>query len=267
MIDDAPMTTRGDSYTGPGGDGHGPALSVQNPVTMTTRPQVVSRDASGRSLSPSVAAKFEYLTTIDSRVMSKRDRSTKRVYEAVHDLALRLRLPEEVEDRAFLVARKTVEARILKGWEFPLLVGGAVFFALVERDGYAVLADLAPAIRATHPDEVESNLWTALKRMQVVMGIRLKRVTSLDIAQDIAQRLGLPAAALPLVKNSLAHMRATGNPKIDASAAVYEASVEVGAGLSQRRIADACDTTDVSMRKRLDAEPSNSPAVIEEATR
>src|SRR5207249_7853101 len=55
MIDDAPMTTRGDSYTGPGGDGHGPALSVQNPVTMTTRPQVVSRDASGRSLSPSVA--------------------------------------------------------------------------------------------------------------------------------------------------------------------------------------------------------------------
>src|SRR5207249_10269843 len=48
MIDSTPTTTRDDAYTGPGGDGHGPALSVQNPVTMTTRPQFVTRDASGR---------------------------------------------------------------------------------------------------------------------------------------------------------------------------------------------------------------------------
>src|SRR5207247_985895 len=141
----------------------------QNPVTMTTRPQITSRDASGRALSPSVAAKFEYLTTIDSRVVSKRDRSSKRLSEAVRNLALRLQLPASVEDRAFRVAWKAVESRALRGWEFSLVAGSAVFFALFERDGYVVPTALVAAIDATHPSEREKNLRRGFKEMEGVM--------------------------------------------------------------------------------------------------
>jgi len=263
MIDSTPTTTRDDAYTGPGGDGHGPALSVQNPVTMTTRPQFVTRDASGRALPPGVAAKYEYLTTIDSRVMSKRDRSGKRLFEAVHDLALRLQLPSNLEDRAFRVAQRTVAARALRGWEFSLVAGGAVYFAMFERDGYVVPTALVSTITATHMGEVEKNLRRACKEMEKVMEVRLHRASALEVAREIATRLGLPPAILAMLKNKEAVVILSENPVIDAGAIIYEAARELGLKTSQREIAEACGTVDVSIRKRLRPEPSNTDGVME----
>lgn len=264
MIDASPVTQRGDSYSGPGGDGHGPALSVQNSITMTTRPKSVGRDAGGRPLPPGVAAKFEYLTTIDARVVSKRDRSSKRLFEAVHDLALRLQLPQDLKERAFNVATRTVKARALRGWEFSLISGGAIYFSLMERNGYVVPTSLVAAIRATHMSEREKNVRVAFKEMERVMGVRLPRASSLRIARDIATQLGLPPSVLGMLKHSQASVVASANSLIDAAAIIYVAAQELGLDVPQRMIADACGTTDVSLRARLSSEGSNTPVAIGE---
>jgi transcription initiation factor TFIIIB Brf1 subunit/transcription initiation factor TFIIB len=238
-VDTSPITRRGDEYLGPGGDGHGPALSVQNTITMTTTPTNLGR-----------------LRTVDARAVGKRDRSAKRLYVAVHDLALRLALPPEMEDRTYRVASRTVEAKALRGWEFSLVAGGAVYYAIMERDGYVVPDGIVDATTATHMDRREDNIRAAFKEMEHVMGGRLPRADARAIGCKIALRLGLTPEVFEVIKRTA--VKPTANPAIDAGAILYDACRRLGLDVPQRRFADALGTTDVSIRKRL-GKASNTP--------
>ena len=95
------------------------------------------------------------------------------------------------------------------------------------------------------------------------MEVRLRRASALELAREIATRLGLPPAILAMLKNKEAVVILSENPVIDAGAIIYEAARELGLKTSQREIAEACGTVDVSIRKRLRPEPSNTDGAME----
>jgi transcription initiation factor TFIIIB Brf1 subunit/transcription initiation factor TFIIB len=218
---------------------------------MTTTPSQIARDGSGRLLNNTTAQRMQYLTTIDSRVMSKRDRSEKRLFNAVHDLALRAGVASDFEERVFHIARKAVDARVFPGWEFSMVAAGALYYVILERDGYARPADVLRLVRSVRRERPESNLLAAYRRIVRVLGVAPRRASALDIALDVAERLRLPRKVIGPVRQVAAAMPDSGRPRIDAAAILYSACEAVGVKASQREIAEATGTTDVSLRSRL----------------
>ena len=263
IIDATPTTQRDDQYLGVGGDGHGPGLVAPTPQAMTTRPTAVTRDASGRALDQATAQRQKYLTKVDSRVVSNKDRSARRLQIAVRDLAARLKVSPEIEGRAFLVARKAISARMFRGWEFGLVAGGAVYFALLEASGSVDEKALLPHVRASHEKKRRSNVFAVYKGIKRLLGAQPEITSAADLARKIAVRLGLSGEVLRLIKQNVALIPPTAIPRIDAAAVVYLSCVQGGVKISQRRVAEACGTNDVSLRQRLQStKPSNTPTAM-----
>jgi transcription initiation factor TFIIIB Brf1 subunit/transcription initiation factor TFIIB len=250
-IDASPITQRNDTYLGPGGDGHGPALSTPTPNAMTTRPMILTRDASGRSLNQETVKRMEYLTKVDKRIVSNKERSEKRLYLAVNELSVRLGAPKEIEERAFAVACKAIAAKMFRGWEFGLIAGGALYFATFEARGAVDRRSFMSQVLAAHENTKESNVLAAFKEIKRMLSVRPEAATAEKIALEVAARLEFTDAMVRVIKQNLARFPATAIPHIDASVVIYRTSEAFKAKISQRRIAEACGTTDVSLRARL----------------
>lgn len=251
LIDYSPVTQKDDEYLGPGGDGRGPGLSVPNAMSMTTRPYDTTKDASGRSLRPEVAQRMKYLTTVDSRVVSNKDRSTKRLQDAVRDVSVRLNATDEVSSRAFTVAQRAVASREFRGWEFSLIAGGAMYLALNETKGHVNLNEFLPAVSSVRPATLKRNVQKAYKAMKRIVGSQAARSSASDIAGELVLRLNLNEDVLRTARKSLAAMNESAVPRIDAGAAVYHACTVHHVELSQKQVAEAAGTSDVSLRSRL----------------
>lgn len=265
IIDTSPVTQHGDVYLGPGGAGHGPALSVPTPAAMTTRPSMVSRDASGRALKPEAAQRMEYLTKVDARIVSNKERSARRLQVAVRDLANRLHAPPELEDRTYSVARKALDAKLFRGWDFGLVAGAAMHFALLESKGHVDLKAFLPQVRVSHEATKLSNLRGAVREIKRLFGVQPEMSTPLEIASEVALAFGLNGEVKRLLVANAARLAPSPIPRIDAAALLYVSAQQAGLGLTQKEIAAACGTNDVSLRDRLDRlnEPSNTPAEID----
>ena len=250
-IDSSPITERDDAYLGPGGDGHGPALSSPTPSSMATRPNIVTRDASGRPLDQETVQRMEYLTKVDKRIVSNKERSEKRLHLAVRELSVRLQASAEIEERAFAIARKAIAAKKFRGWEFGLVAGGALYFALFESRGAVDRKLFMTQVRVAHDNTKESNVLAAFKEIKRLLGVRPEAASTEKIALEAATRLELNGEIVRLIKQNLARFPATAVPRIDAAAIIYISGTQGGARISQRRIAAECGTTDVSLRARL----------------
>jgi len=251
IIDSSPITERDDAYLGPGGDGHGPALNNPTPSSMATRPSIVTRDASGRSLDQETVQRMEYLTKIDKRIVSNKERSERRLHTAVRELSVRLQASVEIEERAFAVARKTIAAKRFRGWEFGLVAGGAVYFATFEKHGAVDRKAFMAQVHAAHGNTKESNVLAAHKEIKRMLGVRPEAASMEKIALEAAGRLELNGEIVRLIKQNLARFPPSAVPRIDAAAIIYVSGTQGGARISQRRIAAECGTTDVSLRARL----------------
>jgi transcription initiation factor TFIIIB Brf1 subunit/transcription initiation factor TFIIB len=251
IIDSTPVTQRDDAYLGPGGDGRGPALAFQSPSAMTTRPTITTRDAAGRPLGQDAAARMQYLTKVDARIVSNKDRSAKRLQSAVRELTNRLGASSQLEERAFAVARRAVASGEFRGVEFGLVAGGSMYFALFEANGSVDRRAFMPQVRASHENRRESNVLGVFKAIKRILGTVPEGATTEKIALEAAERLGLSGEVVRLIRQNLTLFPRSAIPRIDAASVIYISGVQGGAKLSQRRVAAECGTNDVSLRSRL----------------
>jgi len=226
----------------------GCGIVVQERIIDTSPDLSVSSDSVRTTAVTS--PRMEYLKKVDSRIISNKERSERRLKSAVHDLARRAGASTDVEKRALTVAYKVVVSGKFRGWPFGIVAGGATYFAMMEANGIVERTFLT-AVQSSSESTRESNVLAVYKSIKKMTGVLLVSAPAEDIARLVVQRLGLSDEVLRLVKQTLKVMPKSAIPRIDAAAGLYRACTIAGVKLSQRRIAQECGTNDVSLRGRL----------------
>ena len=231
-------------------DGYGPPAGPNTGTSLITYISDSNRDARGAALPEAVRNRFSHLSTLNVRVLGRRDRSSKRLNRAVSDLCLRLSVPSEVQRRAFYVAKTAREQGIVRGTEFSVLSAAALLLAVREARIWLDSRDVVAVagISRSRPQKQVDRAYTRLKR---ALGIRIAPMTPESMLPAAATRLGLSPIEVRLVEQELRRIERHKTARVDLATALLIVARRCGWTLTMATIAGACGTSDVSVRNRI----------------
>ena len=209
-------------------------------------------DARGGVINEVTREKMRNLTWLDNHSTRSKDRSIRRLHNMVVDVGLKLGLPQPLRDRAFYLVKRGYESGVLRNQEFALLVG-ACFMLAAKESRY----NLPPKLLLSRLVIARQNPLRQLNRAYRVV----KRGLHVDVAM-VSPSMLLPSVSVKIhldremcvaTDHLLEQMRG-GNyhrPEVELGAAIYLAALRLGRKIPQVAIAEACGTTDVSIRSFL----------------
>ena len=231
-------------------DGYGPPAGPNTGTSLITYISDSNRDARGAALPEAVRNRFSHLSTLNVRVLGRRDRSAKRLNRAVSDLCLRLSVPSEVQRRAFYIAKIAREQDVVRGTEFSVLSAAALLLAAREAKMWLDSRDIVAVagISRSRPQKQVDRAYTRLKR---ALGIRIAPVTPESMLPAAATRLGLSPIEVRLVERELQRIERRKTARVDLATALLIVARRVGWPLTMAILSSACGTSDVSIRNRI----------------
>ena len=229
-----------------------PETAHLNSGIQATRIMNERYDARGGVINEATRDKMRNLTWLDNHSTCSKDRSIRRLHNMVVDVGLKLGLPQPLRDRAFYLVKKGYECGVLRNQEFALLVG-ACFMLAAKESKY----NLPPKLLISRLVIARQNPLRQLNRAYRVV----KRGLHVDVAMVSPSTL-LPTVSVKLkldramctATDHLLEQMAGGNyhrPEVELGAAIYLADHGLGRKIPQVAIAEACGTTDVSIRSFL----------------
>ena len=232
-------------------DGRGPPIHDNNTFSMTTH-FGGAVDGTGKLLDGQTQHRMRYLSLIDSRGLKQKERATRHLRALVYAACSRLQVASMVRDRALEFAKKTYDAGLLRGQEFTVLVAASILLAAREKNVYLAQKDLLASVNIVRKQPMKQvrRVYAIVRRANGVVDASVAPDTVLALA---VERLRVRGDILREARRLLALMsEQTGHPaRVRAAAALYMAAKRCGFHLAQEEVARVCDTTDVSLRKRL----------------
>jgi len=212
----------------------------------------VTRDAFGRPLSPEVRRQMWRLKrwNVRSKMHASHDRNLMQAMNELELLSEKLHIPPHVKETAALIYRKALNEDLVRGRSIPAIVAASLHAACRITKTPKTLREIVEATTRSEK-EVSRCYRIILRSLKMKMPID----SPLDYVLKIAEKAGVSGEvqglAVKILREAKVNRAVAGkDPTGLAAAAVYLASEFKGEKITQKKIAEAAEVTEVTIRKR-----------------
>lgn len=212
----------------------------------------VDRDAFGRPLSPNVKREMWRLRRWQTRskVHASQDRNLMMAMGELRRLSEKLHIPSSVQEMAAVIYRKALGRGLVKGRTIPAIVAGSLYAACRFTKTPRTLKELAET-SLREEKEISRAYRLIVEDLQMEMPID----DPMDYATKIAEKAGVSSdvegLAIKIIRDAKNNHATMGkDPSGLAAAALYIASRLKKEKMTQKRLAKAAGSTEVTVRNR-----------------
>lgn len=211
-----------------------------------------NRDATGKSLSPSMKSTIGRLRIWDSRSQSHKssDRNFRLAFGELGKLKDKLGISAATMEKAAYIYRKAVDKDLVRGRSINALLGASLYAACRDAETPRTLKDIEVASNVKRK-ELSKCYRTIVERLDLKMPV----LNSVQCIARIANNLGLQEKTKRYAVSILREYEKKGegagkSPMGLAATALYLAGVKLGEQFTQREVAQAANVTEVTIRNR-----------------
>ena len=212
----------------------------------------LNKDASGKPLSASMKSSLNQLRKLNSRssVNPSVDRNLRQALSELLKMKEKLSLSDAVSEKAAYIYRKALERKLVRGRSIYALIASSLYAACRESGTPRTLKEVSSAINITKKD-LSACYRLILKELDLKMPV----VDSVSCIAKIASIANLSEKtkryAIKFLKKAEQEQILAGkDPMGMAGSALYLASIVTDEHITQKDIAMAAGTTEVTIRNR-----------------
>lgn len=212
----------------------------------------VDRDAFGRPLSPEVKREMWRLRRwqIRSKFHASQDRNLMMAMGELRLLSEKLHIPSSVQEMAAVIYRKALDRGLVKGRSIAAIVAGSLYAACRFTKTPRTLKEITEA-SLRGQKEISRAYRLVIQNLQMEMPID----DPMDYATKIAEKAGVSSdvegLAIKIIRDAKNNHATMGkDPSGLAAAALYIASRLKKEKITQKRLAKAAGSTEVTVRNR-----------------
>ena len=212
----------------------------------------LNKDASGKPLSSSMKSSLNQLRKLNSHtsVNQSVDRNLKQALSELLKMKEKLSLSDAVSEKAAYIYRKALERKLVKGRSISALIASALYAACRESGTPRTLKEVSSAINIPKKD-----LSACYRLILRELDLKMPVVDSISCIAKIASAANLSEKtkryAMKFLKKAEQEQILAGkDPMGMAGSALYLASIKTGEQITQKTIALAAGTTEVTIRNR-----------------
>ena len=205
-------------------------------------------DSSGHKLSSRTKFDFFRLRVWDKRSKSRSIGTLSKAFTLLNGMKTKLALPDNVVENAAYIYRKALNKELVRGRTISALIGSALYAACRETNTPRTLKDIAVTMNIKKGD-----LAICYKLLVKELDLKIPVVDSVQNVARIASNVGISEKTKRytfeiLRKAEQANFSAGKLPLGLAATALYIACSQLGEYHSQKELADAANTTEVTIR-------------------
>jgi transcription initiation factor TFIIB len=232
---------------------------VGAPVTETLHDRGLSSviswsdtDARGRQLSPQKREKMKRLRAWDERFRTRNasQRNLKQAFGEIDRMASALGLPKNVRETASVIYRRAVEEELLPGRSIEAMATAALYAAARQAGTPRTLDEFEPVSRVDRQEFARGYRYLVRE-----LGLAVEPADPANYLPRFASDLDLPEDVQRRAHDLLENGKAQGvhsgkSPAGVAAAAIYAGSVLANEKVTQTRIAEVANVSEVTIRNR-----------------
>ncbi|MFW5912735.1 MAG: transcription initiation factor IIB [Candidatus Hadarchaeota archaeon] len=229
-----------------------PSTETIHDKGLSTQIDWKNRDSRGNSLSPERRSRMQRLRKWQrrSRVSDAKDRNLATAFSEMDRMSSQVGLPKSIREAASKLYRKAVKKDLIRGRSIEGVASAALYAACRDNQMPRTLEEIAEVSR-TDKKEIARSYRLITRELDI-------RLPPIDPARYVA-RFGseldvsgeVRTKAIELIRRAQEKKLTSGkSPTATAAAAIYVASVMEGEKRAQREVAEASNTTEVTIRNR-----------------
>jgi len=240
-------------------DLNGDRARVGSPTSLTIHDMGLStvinplnKDATGKPLTASMKRTITRLRTWDSRsqVQTPADRNLRQAFYELNRLKDKLTLSANVLEKAAYIYRKALEKKLVRGRSISAMIAASLYAACRDTETPRTLKDFADAANVKRKD-----ISRCYRLMIRELELKMPVVDSIQYIARISSKVKITEKtkryAIKVLKEVQEREESSGkDPMGIAAAALYLSCVQNGVSVTQRELAEAAGTTEVTIRNR-----------------
>ncbi|RZN63045.1 transcription initiation factor IIB family protein [Methanonatronarchaeum sp. AMET6-2] len=211
-----------------------------------------TRDSNGNSISSNKKTKFYRLRKWhrQSKFSDSKERDLALALGELNRMASQLNIPKSVSEDASMIYRKIAEKGLVKGRSIEAMVGSVLYISCRQNKIPRTLDEISESARVSRKE-----IGRAYRYIASELGIMLEPAKPEEYVPRFCSQLGLTnkvqfRAEEILKQASEKELTSGRDPTSIAAAGIYIASVQCGEKRSQKKVANAASTTEVTVRNR-----------------
>ncbi|MCY3410475.1 MAG: transcription initiation factor IIB [Candidatus Heimdallarchaeota archaeon] len=242
----------------------GPALTnLKADYGLSTEIGTASSDAMGSKLSSAQRHRMRRLRWINSRSSKSEIRNLRTALRELKRLSAALGLNSETQSTASLYYRKALKAKLIRGRSINSMVAASVYLAARNHKFAIILKDLE-----RHSNVEKKVIARCMRVLMTDLKIKPKLTGAMDHIPRLVSKLELTHETETQARRILDEARKNKldvgkSPMSVAAAAIYLACLRTGERRTQQQVAEAAQTTPVTLRNRFRAISKNLTIDVE----
>ena len=212
-----------------------------------------NKDAKGSKINSSMLSTIQRLRTWDSRIQvyTSTDRNLSQAFAQLYTLKDKLGLPNAVIEKTAYIYRKAQENRLVLGRSISAVLVAAIYTACREMAIPRTLTDIA-----TKSNVKRKSVAKCYRQLLLGLDLKIPQVDAIKCITRIANEAEISEKtkheAISLMNNVIENEISAGkDPMGLAATVIYASCVRTGEIKTQKKLANAADITDVTLRTRL----------------
>jgi len=214
-----------------------------------------NRDAAGKPLSASMKSTITRLRTWDSRSQSQAsaDRNLRQALSELGRLKDKLAISSSVLEKAAYLYRKAMDKQLVRGRSISALIAASLYAACRDTETPRTLKDVAEAANVKRKD-----ISRCYRLLHKELELKMPVVDPIQCIARISSKLKITEKtkryAVKVLKEVQKRQESSGkDPMGLAAAALYFSCVINGVSITQLKLAEAANVTEVTIRNRFRA--------------
>lgn len=229
-----------------------PASLAIHDMGLSTVIDSSNKDATGKPLTASMRAVIQRLRTWDSRSqVSKSDyRNLKQAFMELNKLKDKVSVSSNVLEKAAYLYRKALQKKLIRGRSISSMVAASLYAACRDTETPRTLREIAYAGNVKRND-----ISRCYRLLHNELELEMPVVDPIQCIARISSKLKISEKtkryAAKVLKEAQERKESSGkDPMGLAASALYISCVKNGVSITQRKVAEAADITEVTIRNR-----------------
>jgi transcription initiation factor TFIIB len=211
-----------------------------------------NKDATGKSLTPSMRVTINRLRIWDSRSQVNQPdyKNLRQAFTELSRLKDKVSIPANVLEKAAYIYRKAMEKKLIRGRSITAMIAASLYAACRDTETPRTLREITYAANVKRND-----VSRCYRLLHNELELKMPVVDSIQCIARISSKLKIPEKtkryAAKVLKEAQDRKESSGkDPMGLAASALYISCVKNGVSITQRNVAEAAGITEVTIRNR-----------------
>ncbi len=212
-----------------------------------------NKDATGKSLTPSMRTTINRLRIWDSRSQVNQPdyKNLRQAFTELSRLKDKVSIPANVLEKAAYIYRKAMEKKLIRGRSITAMIAASLYAACRDTETPRTLREITYAANVKRND-----VSRCYRLLHNELELKMPVVDSIQCIARISSKLKIPEKtkryAAKVLKEAQDRKESSGkDPMGLAASALYISCVKNGVSMTQRDLAEAAGITEVTIRNRI----------------